>query len=173
MKFKFIFSILTVIMIAACGNNSGQKKTASSNEASIEVAKSEVVEQTLPELEVGKQIDLPHNSGGNVEILFQDIQKKKLSDGSYNLVIKIRFKNNTNADFLVSDIGWKLTDADSIEIEESGIWDATFNDFMPGMFFFTTVDAGYGKVEEVGYHVKKGQYILNILRTKMATITIE
>ena len=74
---------------------------------------------------------------------------------------------------MVSDIGWKLTDEDSIEIEESGLWDPTFNSFMPGMFYFTTVDAGYGKVEEVGYHVNKGKYILNILRTKMATITIE
>lgn len=91
MKYKFILSIATVMMIAACGNNSGQKKSAPANEASIEETKSEVVEQTLPELEVGKQIDLPHNSGGNVEILF----------------------------------------------------------------------------------LKKGQYILNILRTKMATITIE
>ena len=173
MKYRFLLSVAAVIIIAACGNNSGQKKSAPANEPSTSDTKSEVVEQALPELEVGKQIDLPHNSGGKVEILFQDIKKNKLSDGTYNLVIKVRFKNNTDSDFLVSNIGWKLTDEDSIEIEESGIWDPTFNSFMPGMFFFTTVDAGYGKVEEVGYHVKKGKYILNILRTKMATITIE
>lgn len=173
MKYKFILSIAAVIMVAACGNNSGQKKAAPANEPSTDDTKAEVIEQNLPVLEIGKQIDLPHNSGGKVEILFQDIKKKKLNDGSYNLVIKVRFKNNTNSDFLVSDIGWKLTDEDGIEIEESGLWDSTFNNFIPGMFFFTTVDAGYGKVEEVGYHVKKGKYILNILRTKMASITIE
>ena len=44
--------------------------------------------------------------------------------------------------------------------------------FKPAMFFFTTVDAGFGKVEEVGYKVNKGTYYLSIWGYTSAKIEI-
>ena len=52
-----------------------------------------------------------------------------MADGKYNLVLKVLIKNETTNDLMVSDIGWKLTDSDMIEVEESGVWDSTFGSF--------------------------------------------
>ena len=107
-----------------------------------------------------------------MKFLFKEINTIKLSDGTYNLVLKVQIKNNLTQQLLISDVSWKLTDTDMIEVEESGVYDSEFEMFKPAMFFFTTVDAGFGKVEEVGYKVNKGTYYLSIWGYTSAKIEI-
>lgn len=65
----------------------------------------------------------------------------------------------------------EATDTDMIEVENLGYM-SEFEMFKPAMFFFTTVDAGFGKVEEVGYKVNKGTYYLSIWGYTSAKIEI-
>lgn len=115
----------------------------------------------LKTLAKGDVITIPY-SNKNIEITIKDIKASKIPGKRINLVLSLRMKNNSNAVFFVSDFGFKLLDAEMIEVQESGIFDRTFGDFMPGMFFFTIVDPNIGKEEQVGYSVEEGDYYLMI-----------
>ncbi|WP_291596409.1 hypothetical protein [Bacteroides sp.] len=98
---------------------------------------------------------------GEVVLTFKDIKITSFSDETYALTLKVKIKNNSSETFFISDFSWKLTDSDMIEIEESGVYSPEYEDFLPGTFYYTTVAPGFGKVEEVGYHIKeKGAYYL-------------
>ncbi len=115
----------------------------------------------LKTLAKGDVITIPY-SNKNIEITIKDIKASKIPGKRINLVLSLRMKNNSNAVFFVSDFGFKLLDAEMIEVQESGIFDRTFGGFMPGMFFFTIVDPNIGKEEQVGYSVEEGDYYLMI-----------
>ena len=111
--------------------------------------------------------------GERVKFTFKEIKALRLSDGTYNLVMRILIKNNTSEQTLaISDIEWKLTDADMIEIEEAGIMDYSYGDLMPDSFWFTVVKPGFGKNTEVGYKVPKGTYYLCLVGEIFGKIVI-
>lgn len=58
-------------------------------------------------------------------------------------------------------------------MEESGIYEPIFEDFVPGMFFFTVVAPNIGKEEQVGYSVKEEIYYLNINGKIIAKIPLD
>ncbi|MCH5181883.1 MAG: hypothetical protein J1F06_04545, partial [Prevotellaceae bacterium] len=88
-------------------------------------------------------------------------------------IFTLRIKNNSNEKAFISDINFKLLDAEKIEVEESGIYDYTFSDFMPSTFFFTTIEPNIGREEQVGYSVKEEDYYLSINGHIMARIPIK
>ncbi|MBQ8957919.1 MAG: hypothetical protein IJ057_05390 [Bacteroidales bacterium] len=104
-------------------------------------------------LAAGDIITIPH-ANNNVEIMVRDIKTNRIPGNGINLVLTLRIKNNSNQEFFVSDYGFKLLDSEMYEVEESGIYDRTFGDFMPGMFFFTIVEPNIGKEKQVGFSVR-------------------
>ncbi len=115
----------------------------------------------IPTLTSGSVYTMSHDNG-TVEIKFDKITAKPLRNGKINLVFNLTIKNNSDEIFLISFCDWKLLDSDNVEVEESGIYDSTFDDFFPGTFFFTTVDPHVGKRDKVGYCVTKQTYYLSI-----------
>lgn len=109
----------------------------------------------------------------NVQITFADIKVNRIPHNGLNLVFTLRIKNNSNEEFFISNSGWKLLDAEKIELEEAGIYDPTFGDFTPGMFFFTVVEPNVGKEEKVGYSVKEETYYLSIDGKIIAKIPLD
>ena len=107
-----------------------------------------------------------------VEIMFDKIIAKPLRNNKINLKFKLTIKNNSDETFFVSFCNWKLLDSDNIEVEESGIYDSMFDDFMPGTFFMTTFDPHVGKRDEVGYCVTKQTYYLSIKGKIIAKLPI-
>ena len=101
-------------------------------------------------------------ANNDVQITFADIKVNRIPNNGLNLVFTLRIKNNSNEKFFISNSGWKLLDSEKVEVEESGIYEPTFGDFMPGTFFFTIVEPNIGKEEKVGYSVKEGIYYLSI-----------
>lgn len=101
-------------------------------------------------------------ANNDVQITFADIKVNRIPNNGLNLVFTLRIKNNSNEKFFISNSGWKLLDSEKVEVEESGIYEPTFGDFMPGTFFFTIVEPNIGKEEKVGYSVKEGTYYLSI-----------
>ena len=172
---KIIVSLCAVTLVFSCGNGNNKQHSEQSVASQQTETKSEVkpAAPELAEIVPGYEFFIQDSECAPVTFTFKEVKKKKLADGTFNLVLKVLIKNETATDLMVSDIGWRLTDSDMVEVEESGVWDSTFGCFAPGMFFFTIVEAGYGKVEEVGYHVSAGRYILNVLRNKKGYITIE
>ena len=157
------------LLFVSCGNN---KKTESTTQETSQPVTETKAAKEPKTLVAGDELTFPSSKGGEVKFLFKEVNTTKLSDGTYNLVLKVRIKNNLIQKLLISDISWKLTDTDMIEVEESGVYDSEFGMFSPAMFFFTTVDAGFGKVEEVGYKVNKGTYYLSIWGYTSAKIEI-
>lgn len=109
----------------------------------------------------------------NVQITFADIKVNRIPNNGFNLVFTLRIKNNSNEEFFISNAKWKLLDSDKIEVEESGIYEPMFDDFAPGMFFFTVVEPNIGKEEKVGYSVKEETYYLSIDGKIIAKIPLE
>lgn len=109
----------------------------------------------------------------NVQITFADIKVNRIPHNGLNLVFTLRIKNNSNEVFLISNSGWKLLDAEKVEVEESGVYDPTYGDFAPGMFFFTVVEPNVGKEEKVGYSVKEETYYLSIDGKIIAKIPLD
>jgi hypothetical protein len=157
------------LLFVSCGNN---KKTESTTQETSQPVTETKAAKEPKTLVAGDELTFPSKNGGEVKFLFKEINTIKLADGTYNLVLKVQIKNNLTQQLLISDVSWKLTDTDMIEVEESGVYDSEFEMFKPAMFFFTTVDAGFGKVEEVGYKVNKGTYYLNIWGYTSAKIEI-
>lgn len=127
--------------------------------------------QEIPVLVKGSVLTLPYFNG-NVEIVFKNIELNRIPNNGLNLIFTVRIKNNSNETFLISNVKWKLLDSEKVEIEESGIYEPMFGDFMPGMFFFTIVEPNIGKEEVVGYSVKKGTYYLSLNGYIMAKIPL-
>lgn len=120
----------------------------------------------------GDVINLPY-SNGNVEIIFKDIKVNRIPNKGLNLVFTVRIKNNSNEKFFISNAKWKLLDSEKVEVEESGIYEPMFDDFAPGMFFFTVVEPNIGKEEQVGYSVKEETYYLSLNGYIMAKIPLD
>ena len=158
------------LLFVSCGNN--KKTEATTNETSQQNVTETKTTKEPKILVAGDELTFPSKNGGEVKFLFKEVNTIKLSGGTYNLVLKVQIKNNLTQQLLISDVSWKLTDTDMIEVEESGVYDSEFGMFSPAMFFFTTVDAGFGKMEEVGYKVNKGTYYLSIWGYTSAKIEI-
>lgn len=123
-------------------------------------------------LRIGSDLTIPF-ANGEVIVNFKNVEVKRIPNGGLNLIFTLRIKNNTNEQFFVSNVGWKLLDADKIEVEESGIYEPMFDDFAPGTFFFTIVEPNVGKEEKVGYSVKEETYYLSINGHIVAKIPLD
>ena len=119
----------------------------------------------------GDIIKLPY-ANANVEIILKDIKVNQIPNNGLNLIFTIRIKNNSNEKFFISNAKWKLLDSEKVEVEESGIYEPMFDDFAPGIFFFTVVEPNMGKEEQVGYSVKAGTYYLSLNVYIMAKIPL-
>lgn len=119
----------------------------------------------------GDIIKLPY-ANANVEIILKDIKVNQIPNNGLNLIFTIRIKNNSNEKFFISNAKWKLLDSEKVEVEESGIYEPMFDDFAPGIFFFTVVEPNMGKEEQVGYSVKAGTYYLSLNGYIMAKIPL-
>lgn len=97
-----------------------------------------------------------------MEIAFKDIRASRVPGNGLNLVFTVRIKNNSDEKFFISNAKWKLLDSEKVEVEESGIYEPMFDGFAPGTFFFTVVEPGIGKEEQVGYSVQEGTYYLSL-----------
>lgn len=127
--------------------------------------------EEIPVLEKGSVYTMSY-ANNDVQITFADIKVNRIPNNGLNLVFTLRIKNNSSEKFLISDSGWKLLDSEKVEVEESGIYEPMFGDFMPGTFFFTIVEPNIGKEEKVGYSVKEGTYYLSIDRKIIAKIPL-
>lgn len=121
-------------------------------------------------LAIDDVITLPY-ADGKVTFSFKDIRINRIPDG-LNLIFTVRIKNDSNEKFFISNSQWKLLDSEKVEVEESGIYEPMFDDFAPGMFFFTVVEPNIGKEEQVGYSVKEETYYLSLNGYIMAKIPI-
>lgn len=123
-------------------------------------------------LRIGSDLTIPF-ANGEVIVNFKNVEVKRIPNGGLNLIFTLRIKNNANEKFFISNVGWKLLDADKIEVEESGIYEPMFDDFAPGTFFFTTVEPNVGKEEKVGYSVKEETYYLSVNGHIVAKILLD
>lgn len=128
--------------------------------------------EKIPVLTVGSVYTLPY-ADADVKITFENIQVKRIPNDGLNLVFTLVIKNESNDTFFISDCGWKLLNSENIEVEESGIYDPAFGDFMPDTWFFTTVEPNIGKKEKVGYSVKEETYYLSINGKIIAQIPLD
>lgn len=149
---------------------SSENSTTQGTESSGEAQTQEVAKE-IPTLTEGAVYTLPY-ANANVEIKFSKIKAKHIPNGGLNLIFSLVIKNNSNDTFFISNCDWQLLDADKIEVEEAGIYDPMFGDFMPGGFFFTTVAPNLGKKEDVGYSVKYETYYLSINGKVIARIPL-
>lgn len=123
-------------------------------------------------LRIGSDLTIPF-ANSEVIVNFKNVEVKRIPSGGLNLILTLRIKNNTNEEFFISNVGWKLLDADKIEVEESGIYEPMFDDFAPGTFFFTIVEPNIGKEEKVGYSVKEETYYLSVNGHIVAKIPLD
>ncbi len=134
-----------------------------------------VTEETnteIPVLGIGSVYTMKY-SNADVKISFDNIQVKRIPNNGINLIFHLTIKNNSNDTFFISNCDWKLLDSDKIEVEDAGIYDPMFGDFMPSTFFFTTVGPNVGKKENVGYSVKEEIYYLSINGKIIAQIPLD
>jgi hypothetical protein len=153
------------MLFFSCGNNSKSPKTNEESELNSTKDLAQEKNKTSKDAELisaGRELILHNYQKEDMKFLFKEVNIIKLADDSYNLVLKIQLKNDMSYNFLVSDSGWKLTDSNMIEVKESGVYNFDYNDFAPAMFFFVIVEPGFGKIEEVGYHLKQGIYYLHV-----------
>lgn len=135
-----------------------EKKVSTSNEVKV--------------LAVGDVITIPYYNS-NVQIAFKDIKINRIPNNGLNLIFTLRIKNNSNEQFFISNLGFKLLDSEKIEVAESGIYDGTLGDFMPSTFFFTIIEPNIGIEEQVGYSIKVEDYFLSINGHIMARIPVK
>ena len=159
--------ILSGIIGATLTEQPEIKNDTKENEATNQISPQEV-----KILAKGDIISIPY-SNKDIKIAFKDIKINRIPNNGLNLIFTLRIKNNSNEKAFISDINFKLLDAEKIEVEESGIYDYTFSDFMPSTFFFTTIEPNIGKEEQVGYSIKEEDYYLSINGHIMARIPIK
>ena len=170
--------LISTLLFACCvgGNTPNGNNQQTESEPTESTSVTEPVKETKAKKEIetissGFKMALTHSTG-EVTFLFKEVNAKRLPNGSYNLILTIQIKHDTDETLWISEIEWKLTDADMIEVKESGMYEPFLKDFAGGTFFFTSVDSGFGAVEEVGYHVTSGTYYLCMLGKIMGKITL-
>lgn len=132
----------------------------------------EEIKTEIPVLGIGSVYTMEY-SNADVKISFDNVQVKRIPNDGLNLIFYLTIKNNSNDTFFISNCDWKLLDSDKIEVEDAGIYDPMFGDFMPSTFFFTTVSPNVGKKENVGYSVKEETYYLSINGKVIAQIPLD
>lgn len=142
------------------------------NEEVNTTSKEQEKPKEIPVLGKGSEYTMSY-ANNDVQITFADIKVNRIPNNGLNLVFTLRIKNNSNEKFFISDSGWKLLDSEKVEVEESGIYEPMFGDFMPGTFFFTIVEPNIGKEEKVGYSVKEETYYLSIDGKIIAKIPLD
>ena len=167
---------LSAFLICGIIGASISDKSEITTETATQTDKEETPTKETPKdpkvLAKGDAINLPY-SNGNVEIIFKDIKVNRIPNNGLNLVFTVRIKNNSNEKFFISNAKWKLLDSEKVEVEESGIYEPMFDDFAPGMFFFTVVEPNIGKEEQVGYSVKEETYYLSLNGHIVAKIPLD
>jgi len=157
---------------SAIAENKGVLSQANEQAAEEQPKKISQKPQEIPKLTIGSVYTMPY-SNSNVQITFKDIKVKRIPDDGINLIFTVRIKNNSNDEFFISNVDWKLLDSEKVEVAESGVYEPMFGDFTPGMFFFTVVDPNVGKEEQIGYSVKKETYYLSIGGKVIAKIPLD
>lgn len=141
-------------------------------DTTTEEVNTEKTDTEIPVLGIGAVYTMKY-SNADVKITFDNIRVNRIPNGALNLIFSLIIKNNSNDTFFISNCGWKLLDSDKVEVEDAGIYDPMFGDFMPSTFFFTTVDPNVGKKEKVGYSVKEETYYLSINGKIIAQIPLD
>lgn len=159
-KVALIF-IAIFLVSGFIGASLSEETNPVTNEEVNTTSKEQEKPKEIPVLGKGSVYTMSYASN-DVQITFADIKVNRIPNNGLNLVFTLRIKNNSNEKFFISNSGWKLLDSEKVEVEESGIYEPTFGDFMPGTFFFTIVEPNIGKEEKVGYSVKEGTYYLSI-----------
>lgn len=159
-KVALIF-IAIFLVSGFIGASLSEETNPVTNEEVSTTSKEQEKPKEIPVLGKGSVYTMSY-ANNDVQITFADIKVNRIPNNGLNLVFTLRIKNNSNEKFFISNSGWKLLDSEKVEVEESGIYEPTFGDFMPGTFFFTIVEPNIGKEEKVGYSVKEGTYYLSI-----------
>lgn len=169
-----VFLVSAIIAASLSERPTIKEETVAENREATEstTPKEQEKLKEIPILAKGSVITLPY-ANSNVEIAFKNIELNRISSSGFNLVFTVRIKNNSNKKFFISNAKWKLLDSDKVEVEESGIYEPMFDDFAPGMFFFTVVEPNIGKEEEVGYSVREETYYLSINGHIVAKIPLD
>lgn len=168
--FLGIFIVCAFIGASIMEDNSSIENPNAETQGANTVA--EETNTEIPVLGIGSVYTMKY-SNADVKISFDNIQVKRIPNNGINLIFYLTIKNNSNDTFFISNCDWKLLDSDKIEVEDAGIYDPMFGDFMPSTFFFTTVGPNVGKKEEVGYSVKEEIYYLSINGKIIAQIPID
>ena len=165
-----VFIVCVFIGAATMEDNSSMDNPNAETQNANTVA--EEVTTEIPVLGIGSVYTMKY-SNADVKISFDNIQVKRIPNGSLNLIFHLTIKNNSNDTFFISNCDWKLLDSDKVEVEDAGIYDPMFGDFAPSTFFFTTVEPNIGKKEKVGYSVKEETYYLSINGKIIAQIPLD
>ena len=170
-KVALLFVGIFVVSAILGGSLSNDEETTlstqndSENSASFE----RTPQKEIPILGKGSTYTMPY-ANKSVEITFVDIKVNRIPNNGLNLIFNLRIKNYSNEEFFISNIRWKLLDSEKIEVEESGIYEPLFGDFMLDTFFFTIVEPNIGKEIKVGYSIKPETYYLSIDGTIIAQL---
>lgn len=170
-KVALIF-IAIFLVSGFIGASLSEETNPVTNEEVNTTSKEQEKPKEIPVLGKGSVYTMSY-ANNDVQITFADIKVNRIPNNGLNLVFTLRIKNNSNEKFFISDSGWKLLDSEKVEVEESGIYEPMFGDFMPGTFFFTIVEANIGKEEKVGYSVKEETYYLSIDGKIIAKIPLD
>lgn len=160
--------LLMAILLLGCGSKT-ESKSVSEVTQGAEVT--EEVADTPTVMNAGDVITIPWRDGG-VKFTFTEITKVMIPDGGYAVTIKMLINNESNYDFSTMEADWKLTDENNVEVPESGVYDLEWGNFGFPLFQLESVDAGFGKNTEVGYHLYSGIYRIYLSRFLMAYITV-
>lgn len=170
---KVALIFIAIFLISGVIEASLSKETNPvTNEEVNTTSKEQEKPKEIPVLGKGSVYKMSY-ANNDVQITFADIKVNRIPNNGLNLVFTLRIKNNSNEKFFISDSGWKLLDSEKVEVEESGIYEPMFGDFMPGTFFFTIVEPNIGKEEKVGYSVKEETYYLSIDGKIIAKIPLD
>lgn len=170
-KVALIF-IAIFLVSGFIGASLSEETNPVTNEEVNTTSKEQEKPKEIPVLGKGSVYTMSY-ANNDVQITFADIKVNRIPNNGLNLVFTLRIKNNSNEKFFISDSGWKLLDSEKVEVEESGIYEPMFGDFMPGTFFFTIVEPNIGKEEKVGYSVKEETYYLSIDGKIIAKIPLD
>lgn len=166
-----VFIIASFVGAAIMEDDSPLKESSGGQQNAAE-SQAEEKPAEIPVLSIGSVYTMRYGNA-DVKISFDNIQVKRIPNNGINLIFYLTIKNNSNDTFFISNCDWKLLDSDKVEVEDAGIYDPMFGDFMPSTFFFTTVEPNIGKKENVGYSVKEETYYLSINGKVIAQIPLD
>lgn len=166
-----VFIIASFVGAAIMEDDSPLKESSGGQQNAAE-SQAEEKPAEIPVLTIGSVYTMRYGNA-DVKISFDNIQVKRIPNNGINLIFYLTIKNNSNDTFFISNCDWMLLDSDKVEVEDAGIYDPMFGDFMPSTFFFTTVEPNVGKKENVGYSVKEETYYLSINSKVIAQIPLD